>query len=408
MGYYIDQLAEQDRQRRLADLLMAGEAGSFPAFMPKPDYRDARDLGAMSTGGGLPPEGYDFGPPAMMDAPPSDTLPSQQFRGESVASRPQRPFLRDLVQPQPAPLPQNYIRNERTGAVTDLGQSQPQRPVGDFGQVAVDTPFGRGRYMKGDNTRVALDSGTIVDLGRDTGRERAIEKENLDLQKQRAELARLQGKPVDPEISKQSSLMRMYNSIPEGPMKQAFGEKHGFAKKNDGKQQTAIGAKKNVSTILNDMSLAYEQLKEGGATISPDQDAMDNLTARAATSGIGQLIGGAVGTKNQSVIDELSNMRPILMQQIAQATGMSSKQMDSNKELQFYLQAATDPTKGLPANLAAIKRLDKMFGLGSLQSNDSNLNNQNQTETGKRVVREVKLKDGRTGVEYSDGTRGFK
>jgi hypothetical protein len=56
-----------------------------------------------------------------------------------------------------------------------------------MGSVPIETPFGKGRYMADDNTRVVLNDGRIVDLGRDTGRERAIEKENLALQKQRAD-----------------------------------------------------------------------------------------------------------------------------------------------------------------------------------------------------------------------------
>ncbi len=92
----------------------------------------------------------------------------------------------------PAPLPQNFIRNERTGAVTDLGQSQPAGPTTDPTRGYVDTPFGRGMYMKGDPTKIVLADNRIVDLGRDTARERAIEKENLALDAQRANIAHTQ------------------------------------------------------------------------------------------------------------------------------------------------------------------------------------------------------------------------
>ena len=98
--------------------------------------------------------------------------------------------------------PINSLVNMRTGREVPLldsmgrpSQSQMQRPIGDMSQNPVDTPFGRGYYMKGDNTRVVLADGRIADLGRDTGRERAMMKENLALEKTRAEIAAMQAKP---------------------------------------------------------------------------------------------------------------------------------------------------------------------------------------------------------------------
>jgi len=71
--------------------------------------------------------------------------------------------------------------------------------------------------MAGDNTRVVLNDGRIVDLGRDTGRERAIEKENLALQKQRAELAQLQAKPLseyDKTMQQERAKRDIFASMP--------------------------------------------------------------------------------------------------------------------------------------------------------------------------------------------------
>jgi hypothetical protein len=106
---------------------------------------------------------------------------------------------------QPAPLPQNFIRNERTGVVTDLGQSQPSQPALDYTMPIEMAGIGKGYRLNGDATRAVMADGRIVDLGRDTARERAIEKENLALQKQRAELAQLQAKP-EQQLSPQQKL----------------------------------------------------------------------------------------------------------------------------------------------------------------------------------------------------------
>lgn len=173
MGYYMDQLAEQDRQRRLADLLAMQQDNIDPGVQYDTGVPDQRQqfLSAL--------------------ADPNNTIRTSGFNENFMRGEPYMPPQ------QSAPMPQNYIRNERTGAVTDLGQSQPSRPIGDMSQVSVDTPYGRGYYMKGDNTKVVLGDGRIADLGRDTTKERALTKENLALDKTRAEIANLTAKQVD-------------------------------------------------------------------------------------------------------------------------------------------------------------------------------------------------------------------
>lgn len=57
--------------------------------------------------------------------------------------------------------------------------------------------------------------------------------------------------------------------------------------------------------------------------------------------------------------------RPLLLQAIMKATGMSAKQMDSNAELKLYLATATDPQKGLEANLEALDRIESLYGGGN-------------------------------------------
>ena len=117
----------------------------------------------------------------------------------------------------------NSLMNISTGRdvpITDI-YGQPSRsvpmPATNMGSVPVETPYGKGRYMAGDNTRVVLNDGRIVDLGRDTGRERAIEKENLGLQKQRAELAQLQAKPLseyDKTMQQERAKRDIFASMP--------------------------------------------------------------------------------------------------------------------------------------------------------------------------------------------------
>jgi phage-related minor tail protein len=56
-----------------------------------------------------------------------------------------------------------------------------------------------------------------------------------------------------------------------------------------------------------------------------------------------------------------------LLQAIAQATGMSSKQMDSNAELKMYLAAATDPLLDIQSNKRALQKLKELYGIQEQQ-----------------------------------------
>lgn len=121
-----------------------------------------------------------------------------------------------------------------------------------------------------------------------------------------------------------------------------------------------------LSGNLADMASAYLTLRDLGGVVDPDAGTLDNLGARLSSSGIGQAIGSAVGTEESSVRKRILNMRPALINSIRQATGMSAKGMDSNVELQFFLQQATDPEGDLLSNLAAIDALDQSYGLGNV------------------------------------------
>jgi hypothetical protein len=57
-------------------------------------------------------------------------------------------------------------------------------------------------------------------------------------------------------------------------------------------------------------------------------------------------------------------LRPAILAELKNATGMSAQQLNSNAELQFYIQMATDPARGMPSNRAALAYLDKKYNLG--------------------------------------------
>jgi hypothetical protein len=137
------------------------------------------------------------------------------------------------------------------------------------------------------------------------------------------------------------------------------------------KQQEKGEAREQLSSSVAQLKGYYDQLKEGGGIPSADQSWMSNIGARLGSSGVGQTLGGAVGTKNQISRQSIEQARPLLLNLIKNATGMSAQQMNSNAEMSMYLKAATDPTLTYEANMNALQNLDKLFGLGLMKDGGS-------------------------------------
>jgi hypothetical protein len=130
------------------------------------------------------------------------------------------------------------------------------------------------------------------------------------------------------------------------------------------KNKTKGEAKEQLSGVVQQLNNSYDALDAGGGIASTSNRVLSNLGAGIGSSGVGQYIGGKFGTENQRQRQEIEQTRPLLLNLIKEATGMSSQQMNSNAEMNLYLKAATDPTLTVEANRSALANLDKMFGLG--------------------------------------------
>ena len=137
--------------------------------------------------------------------------------------------------------------------------------------------------------------------------------------------------------------------------------------KEEEKVTTKQEAKQQLSDTVSQLKQNYDELLKGGGITSTTATGRENIGAKLSTSGVGQLVGGAIGTKNQEQRQTIEQTRPLLLNLIKTATGMSAQQMNSNAEMNMYLKAATDPTLTYEANMTALKNLDKMFGLGVLK-----------------------------------------
>jgi hypothetical protein len=132
----------------------------------------------------------------------------------------------------------------------------------------------------------------------------------------------------------------------------------------DQKAQTVNVGRETVNTLATGLKDQYNLLKDTGGITSTKENSLSNIPAYISSSSLGQGTGKLLGTANQSARNTISQSRPLLLQAIAKATGMSSKQMDSNTELQMYLKAATDPSLDYEANIYALDQLQSLYGMG--------------------------------------------
>lgn len=127
-------------------------------------------------------------------------------------------------------------------------------------------------------------------------------------------------------------------------------------------------ARKRMTTTLASLAQNYINLDSANAIVNVDKPTFVNILAAARSSLPGQFVGDLVGTDEQSMRNTISNAKPLLVQMIRQTTDMSARAMDSNKELQFYLQAVTNEKIDIQSSMAAIVRLDELFGDGEIAS----------------------------------------
>lgn len=135
----------------------------------------------------------------------------------------------------------------------------------------------------------------------------------------------------------------------------------------EGEAEKKLPTKQRVTSTITKVADLYNELNQLGAAVTPENSVMGNISARAGASDLGQWAGGYLGTEAQRVRDEIAALRPSLMNDIRQASEMGARGLDSEKELQFYLTAATDPTRSLEANMTALMVINQAYGLGSQQ-----------------------------------------
>lgn len=123
-----------------------------------------------------------------------------------------------------------------------------------------------------------------------------------------------------------------------------------------------LPGRKQVSTIINKIRNAYEQLDKAQAIPSETRGGFANAMDYIASSSLGREAQKMVGTKSSKYLSEIINSRKLLATAIKNATGMSAQEMNSNVELQLTLDALTDPTQGIEAARSTLGTLEELYG----------------------------------------------
>jgi hypothetical protein len=111
---------------------------------------------------------------------------------------------------------------------------------------------------------------------------------------------------------------------------------------------------------------AYEKLNDLKAITSTARTTGENLMATASAK-TGSTLGAAVGSEAQTQRQIIKNLRQALLNDIKVATGMSSKAIDSNVELQSFLNSLGDPeNQSYEAAIATIGELSAKYAGGAL------------------------------------------
>ena len=130
--------------------------------------------------------------------------------------------------------------------------------------------------------------------------------------------------------------------------------------------------KTQLANDLDNLRSSFQELNRLRAIPSTERNFASNLMSAAQATGVGQALGRAGGTKEQVERDVINSARQRLVASIKNATGMSSKSLDSNVELQTMLRSISDPGQSVEAALRIIQDIEDAYvtGNGTLPKKD--------------------------------------
>jgi hypothetical protein len=123
--------------------------------------------------------------------------------------------------------------------------------------------------------------------------------------------------------------------------------------------------KTQLQNDLDNLRSSFTELDRLRAIPSTERNVVSNLMSATAASGVGQALGRAGGSPEQVERDVINSARQRLVASIKNATGMSSKSLDSNMELQTMLRSISDPGQSVEAAMRIISDIEDAYVKGA-------------------------------------------
>lgn len=125
-----------------------------------------------------------------------------------------------------------------------------------------------------------------------------------------------------------------------------------------------IGKEKFDNAVQLYLDRLDELQKRGG--INKAGAGVSGIKNYAAGTSLGQEAGRASSDADQAIRDELGSLRNGIKSAVKEATGMSSQEMNSNVELQTFLDSISNPRSTYEANYNMASNLSKLYGSGKV------------------------------------------
>jgi GH24 family phage-related lysozyme (muramidase) len=166
----------------------------------------------------------------------------------------------------------------------------------------------------------------------------------------------------------------------------------------------------NIDKTLDKMLGSYEKLSASGDIVSSATAAASPLSTIGTYlkgTALGQDVERARGSKAQDVRNRISALRGQLLQDIKEATGQTSKELDSNFELKMALERLGDPTMSIESIRAIVSDLSARYGSGKVKLPEEEAAPAPAAPAAAATQRTIVKRgtyNGRPVVQYSDGT----
>jgi hypothetical protein len=134
------------------------------------------------------------------------------------------------------------------------------------------------------------------------------------------------------------------------------------------REAKAATGKAELSSELDNIRAAYENLNQMRAIPSTGRNVLSNIAAGTAASGVGQAVGRLAGTPEQTERDVIKSGRLRLVNAIKNATGMSAQQLNSNVELKNMLDSVTDPSQSIETVNRILDQIQETYLNGTAPS----------------------------------------